>query len=92
MTESDVYILWWRQMKRYLRPRSRVIGAVGQPLLFLLALGYGVGSVYKRAGEGDYLQFLVPGIIMQTIGHASRDSKRHIPIAGYTDLCGKAGL
>lgn len=67
MTESAVYILWWRQMKRYLRTRSRVIGAVGQPLLFLLALGYGVGSVYKRAGEGNYLEFLVPGIIMQTI-------------------------
>lgn len=67
MTESAVFILWWRQMKRYLRTRSRVVGAVGQPLLFLLALGYGVGSVYKRAGEGDYLQFLVPGVIMQTI-------------------------
>jgi ABC-2 type transport system permease protein len=67
MMNSPVYILWWRQMKRYLRTRSRVIGAVGQPLLFLLALGYGVGSVYKKAGEGNYLQFLVPGIIMQTI-------------------------
>jgi ABC-2 type transport system permease protein len=67
MTESAIFILWWRQMKRYLRTRSRIVGAVGQPLLFLLALGYGVGSVYKRAGEGNYLQFLVPGIIMQTI-------------------------
>lgn len=67
MTESAIYILWYRQMKRYLRTRSRVIGAVGQPVLFLLALGYGVGSVYKKAGEGNYLQFLVPGIIMQTI-------------------------
>lgn len=62
-----VYILWLRQMKRYLRSRSRLIGAVGQPLLFLLALGYGVGAVYKKAGQGDYLQFLVPGIITQTI-------------------------
>lgn len=67
MTESAVFILWWRQMKRYLRTRSRIVGAVGQPLLFLLALGYGVGAVYKRAGEGNYLEFLVPGIIMQTI-------------------------
>lgn len=54
-------------MKRYVRSRSRVLGAVGQPILFLLALGYGLGSVYKRAGEGNYLQFLVPGIIVQTI-------------------------
>jgi ABC-2 type transport system permease protein len=62
-----VYILWLRQMKRYVRSRSRVLGAIGQPILFLLALGYGLGSVYKKAGEGNYLQFLVPGIIVQTI-------------------------
>jgi ABC-2 type transport system permease protein len=62
-----VYILWLRQMKRYMRSRSRVLGAIGQPILFLLALGYGLGSVFKRAGEGNYLQFLVPGIIAQTI-------------------------
>src|SRR3984957_21047440 len=61
-----VYILWLRQMKRYIRSRSRVLGAIGQPILFLLALGYGLGSVYKRAGEGNYLHFLVPGIMIQT--------------------------
>jgi ABC-2 type transport system permease protein len=54
-------------MVRYVRTRSRVIGAIGQPILFLLALGYGVGAVYEKAGEGNYLQFLVPGIIVQTI-------------------------
>ena len=62
-----IYILWLRQMKRYFRSRSRVLGAIGQPLLFLLALGYGLGSVYKQAGQGNYLQFLVPGIIVQTL-------------------------
>ena len=61
------YILWLRQMKRYFRSRSRVLGAIGQPILFLLALGYGIGSVYKKAGQGNYLEFLVPGIIIQTL-------------------------
>lgn len=60
-------MLWLRQMKRYSRSKSRLIGAVGQPLLFLLALGYGIGAVYKKAGEGNYLEFLVPGIIIQTL-------------------------
>jgi ABC-2 type transport system permease protein len=60
-------ILWQRQMKRYFRSRSRVLGAIGQPILFLLALGYGIGSVYKKAGQGNYLNFLVPGIIVQTL-------------------------
>jgi ABC-2 type transport system permease protein len=62
-----IYILWLRQIKRFFRAKSRMLGAVGQPLLFLLALGYGLGSVYKRAGDGDYLQFLVPGIMAQTV-------------------------
>jgi ABC-2 type transport system permease protein len=64
---SAIYILWLRQIKRYFRSRSRIVGAVGQPLLFLLALGYGLGSVYKEAGQGNYLEFLVPGIMVQTV-------------------------
>jgi ABC-2 type transport system permease protein len=62
-----IHILWLRQMKRYFRSRSRVLGAIGQPILFLLALGYGIGAVYKKAGQGDYIEFLVPGIIVQTL-------------------------
>jgi ABC-2 type transport system permease protein len=61
-----IYSLWLRQLKRFTRSKSRIIGSVGQPLLFLLALGYGLGSVYKKAGEGNYLHFLVPGIMIQT--------------------------
>lgn len=66
-----IYQLWLRQMRKYLRSKSRVIGAVGQPLLFLLALGYGLGPVFQRAGQGNYIEFLVPGIITQTILFAS---------------------
>lgn len=62
-----IYTLWLRQVKRFFRARSRIIGAVGQPLLFLIALGYGLGAVYKHAGQGDYLHFLVPGIMAQTV-------------------------
>ncbi len=64
---SVLYILWLRQLKRYFRSKSRIIGAIGQPLLFLLALGYGLGAVYKRAGQGNYLEFLVPGVMVQTV-------------------------
>ena len=67
MASSVIYILWLRQMRRYFRSRSRVLGAIGQPVLFLLALGYGIGSVYKRAGQGNYIEFLVAGIIIQTL-------------------------
>ncbi|MFU8794778.1 MAG: ABC transporter permease, partial [Dethiobacteria bacterium] len=60
---SVIYILWIRQLKRYFRSKARIIGALGQPLLFLFAFGFGFGPVFERAGEGDYMQFLVPGII-----------------------------
>lgn len=62
-----LYTLWLRQVRRYTRSGSRIIGTIGQPLLLMLALGYGIGAIYRKAGEGDYIQFLVPGIITQTV-------------------------
>lgn len=60
---KKIAILWLRQVKKYLRSKSRIIGSLGQPLLFLIALGYGFGSVFAQAGQGNYLNFLAPGII-----------------------------
>ena len=62
-----VYIMWLRELKKFFRNRSRLIGALGQPLLFLLALGYGFGAVFRAAGQGDYIQFLTPGVIGMSI-------------------------
>lgn len=62
-----IYSLWLRQIKKYSRSRSRILGSLGQPLLFLLAFGYGFGSIYQRAGGGNYIQFLAPGIIMMSV-------------------------
>lgn len=58
-----IYILWLRQIKRYLRSKSRIVGSLGQPLLFLVALGFGFGPIYQKAGGGNYIQFLAPGVI-----------------------------
>ena len=41
--------------------RARIIGSLGQPLLFLLALGFGFGPTFAKAGGGNYIQFLAPG-------------------------------
>lgn len=62
-----IYILWLRQLKRYFRSKARMIGALGQPLLFLVALGFGFGPIFQKAGGGDYIQFLTPGIIAMSI-------------------------
>lgn len=60
---KTVYIMWLREVKKFFRNRSRIVGAIGQPLLFLLALGYGLGAVFEAAGQGNYMEFLAPGII-----------------------------
>ena len=58
-----LYILWLRQIKRYTRSRARMVGSLGQPMLFLLALGFGLGPMYQKAGGGSYMQFLAPGVV-----------------------------
>jgi ABC-2 type transport system permease protein len=60
---SAIYILWLRQLKRYFRTRIRILSSLGQPVLFLVSLGFGFGPLYQRAGAGNYLQYLVPGVI-----------------------------
>jgi len=62
-----IYILCVRQLKRYVRSPARVIGSLGQPLLFLVALGFGFGAMFARAGGGNYINFLAPGIIAMAI-------------------------
>ncbi len=64
---TAIYMLWLRQLKRYFRARSRIVASLGQPLLFLLALGFGFGPIFQRAGQGNYIQFLAPGVIGMTI-------------------------
>jgi ABC-2 type transport system permease protein len=55
--------LWLRELKRYSRSRAQVIASLGQPLLYLLALGFGLGPIFEKAGQGSYLQFVAPGVI-----------------------------
>lgn len=62
-----IYILWLRQIKRYIRSRSRIVGSLGQPLLFLFALGFGFGPTFSAANGGNYIMFLAPGVICMSI-------------------------
>jgi ABC-2 type transport system permease protein len=64
---QTIYILWLRQLIKYFRSRSRIIGSLGQPLLFLIAFGFGFGAIYQRAEGGSYIQFLAPGIILMSV-------------------------
>ncbi len=58
--------LWQREVVRFLRQRSRVIGALVSPLLFWFLIGSGLGTSFQPAGaSGDshYLAYFFPGTI-----------------------------
>src|SRR5688500_16516645 len=60
--------LWRREMVRFLRQRSRIVGALGSPLIFWLLLGSGVGSSFRSAAgpaspSMDYMEYFFPGTI-----------------------------
>lgn len=62
---SGIYALWLRDVKRFLRTPSRIVGSIAMPLLFLVFLGFGFsGAAIPGLPEGvDYLQYLVPGMV-----------------------------
>lgn len=62
-----IYIMWLRELKRYFRSKAQIIVSLGQPTLYLLALGFGFGPVFARAGAGNYIQFIAPGVIGMTV-------------------------
>ena len=72
---SGVYIIWLRDVKRFWRDKSRIVGAVAQPTLFLFIIGTGLGQAFARGGKAylgaEYIKFLYPGIIGMTILFAS---------------------
>ena len=64
---NTIYVLWLRQVKRYLRSKPRIIASLGQPRLYLQSFGFGFGAIFAKAGQGNYIQFLAPGMIGMTI-------------------------
>jgi ABC-2 type transport system permease protein len=64
---NAIYILWLRELKRYVRSRAQIVASLGNPLLYLLVLGFGLGPVFQRAGNGNYFQFVAPGVIAMAV-------------------------
>ena len=60
-----VYVLWLREMKRYFRAKSRILGSLAVPFFFLAFLGLGFGrmAVPGVTQSVGYIKYLVPGII-----------------------------
>jgi ABC-2 type transport system permease protein len=69
INKTAIYVLWVREMKRFWRAKSRIVGALAMPLFFLafLGLGFRKMAIPGVAGEVGYIRFLVPGIIGMSI-------------------------
>lgn len=68
-TLEAAYTIWLREMKRFLKSKSRMIGSGGQPLIWLAIIGVGLGSAFAlTAGPGiPYLTFISVGVISMTL-------------------------
>ena len=67
MSAQAIYVLWLRDMKWFLRARTRVISTIMMPFLWLAIIGMGLGTVTQIPGFGNYLDFLAPGIVAMAI-------------------------
>lgn len=70
---ATVGVLWKRDLRRFVRQRSRLVGALAQPLLFWLMIGGGMASTFslKTAGDLGYMEYFFPGILVMMVLFAS---------------------
>jgi len=66
---SAIYTIWLREMKKYIRNRSRIVGNIVIPFFFLAFLGMGLDAMITPGmfGGMDYLDFMAPGVIAMTL-------------------------
>jgi ABC-2 type transport system permease protein len=62
-----IYVMWLRQMKRFLRSKSRLVATFIQPLFFLAILGTGLRGAVISGMDSDYMTFIAPGIVAMSI-------------------------
>src|SRR5688572_3852147 len=63
---GQLYALWLREIKVFLRERSRLVASTFTPLLWLIVIGSGLGSTNLQIGT-DYEKFIFPGIICMSV-------------------------
>jgi len=64
------YAIWLRELTRFLSERTRIVGALGQPLIYLIVMGTGFGATFRATavpGGFSYLVFMFPGVLGMTV-------------------------
>ncbi|MBX5466943.1 MAG: ABC transporter permease [Firmicutes bacterium] len=64
-----IYVIWLRELIRFVREPARIVGMVAQPLLYLILVGNGLahGFQFRGAGSVNYLAFMFPGIVAMSV-------------------------
>ena len=105
-TLDAIYVILMRDLVRYFRERSQLVGAVARPALWLFIMGYGMQSMVTRRFAGaNYVAFVFPGMIAMTVLFTSMFSAISViwdrefgflkgvlvaPIPHYAPIIGKA--
>jgi ABC-2 type transport system permease protein len=64
------FTLWWREIVRFYRQTTRVIGVLASPLVFWLVIGSGFGTSFRSGGgpgQQHYLDYFYPGALIMTV-------------------------
>src|SRR5450631_2087597 len=64
------FTLWWREVVRFYRQKSRVIGVIASPVLFWLVIGSGFGTSFRAGdapGQQHYLDYFYPGALIMIV-------------------------
>jgi ABC-2 type transport system permease protein len=66
---KGIYTIWYRDVLRFVRDRTRVVTSLAQPLLFLFVFGGGLAPALNGLGGGslNFTQFMFPGILGMTV-------------------------
>jgi ABC-2 type transport system permease protein len=69
---GGIYIIWYRDVLRYWRDRTRLVSSMGQPLVFLVIFGSGLSAslgagLKQDLGNVSYVRFLFPGIVAMAV-------------------------
>ena len=64
------FTLWWRELVRFYRQKSRVVGVIASPLLFWVVIGSGFGTSFRSGdapGQQHYLDYFFPGALVMIV-------------------------
>jgi ABC-2 type transport system permease protein len=63
------FTLWWRELVRFYRQKTRVVGVIASPILFWIVIGSGFGTSFRAGTAGDqhYLEYFYPGALIMIV-------------------------